>query len=124
MYDDLDRSSPGIGALRTLEGRWVVIRWQRSIRHRHGKWSAAVQWTKEAAQYLNTLCPETQVQVFTMRFGALDTIHSIADFEDLAALDRWQKRLWSSEGYRELVIKSPNDLFIEGSVIDTVLESA
>jgi hypothetical protein len=59
-----------------------------------------------------------------MRFGALDTIHSIADFEDLAALDRWQKRLWSSEGYRELVIKSPDGLFIEGSVIDTVLESA
>lgn len=79
---------------------------------------------KEAAAYFNVHYPEAHVQVFTARFGDLSAIYSMADFQDLAALDHWQLRMWSDEGYRELLRKAPPDLFIEGSIVDSVLESA
>lgn len=101
-----------------------MIRWQRCMQHRQGKWTAAVQWMKEVATYFNAHYPEAQVQVFTARFGALNAIYAMADFQDLAALDHWQSWTRLDEGYRERLRKAPPDLFIEGSIVDSVLESA
>ena len=95
-----------------------MIRFLRSAQFTRGK--GAVQWAKETTDYVNTQYPETSLQVFTARFGAVNKIYWIADFEDLAALDRWQVQVASDEGYREMRKKSI-DALIEGSIIDTVM---
>ena len=100
-----------------------MIRWQRLLQHKQGKWSSAVRWAKQIAAYFNERYPETQVEVFTARFGPLNTVYWMADFEDLAAQDRWQKKVWGDEGYQAL-LGDALDAFIEASIVDTVLESA
>jgi len=90
----------------------------RSAQFRRGK--GAVQWAKETTEYLNVQYPETPVQVFTARFGAVNTIYWMADFKDFYALERWQVQVGSDEGYREMRKKSI-DTLIEGTISDTVM---
>ena len=99
-----------------------MIRFQRTAGVSRGKGAEATQWAKEVTEYVNTHFPELPLLVFEPRFGALNTIHWIADLEDLASLDRWQEQLGADEGYLELLSKS-TDLFIAGSIVDTVLTS-
>ncbi len=95
-----------------------MIRFCRSAQFKRGK--RAVRWAKETTDYVNVQYPETSLQVFTSRFGAVNMIYWTADFEDLAALDQWQVQVASDEGYRELRKKSM-DALIEGSIVDTVM---
>jgi hypothetical protein len=95
-----------------------MIRFLRSARFIRGK--GAVQWAKETTDYVNAQYPETSLQVFTARFGDVNNIYWIADFADLAALDRWQRKVASDEGYRQMRRKSI-DTLIEGSIADTVM---
>lgn len=99
-----------------------MIRFERTADVSRGKGAEAAQWAKEVTEYINAHFPEVQLLVFEPRFGALNTIHWIADLEDLASLDRWQQRIGADEGYLELLGKA-TDLFTEGSVFDTVLTS-
>ncbi len=95
-----------------------MIRYLRTAQFKRGK--GAVRWAKETTDYVNVQYPETSLQVFASRFGAVNMIYWMADFEDLAALDRWQVQIASDEGYRELRKKSI-DTLIPGSIIDTVM---
>ena len=89
-----------------------MIRFMRSAQFKRGK--GAFQWARETSDYINVQHPETTVQVFTARFGAVNTIYWMADFENLAALEHWQTQVASDEGYRELRKKSM-DTLMEGS---------
>jgi hypothetical protein len=95
-----------------------MIRYLRSAQFKRGK--GVVRWASETTDYVNVQYPETSLQVFASRFGAVNMIYWMADFEDLAALDRWQVQIASDEGYRELRKKSFDGL-IPGSIIDTVM---
>ncbi len=95
-----------------------MIKFLRAAQFKRGK--GAVLWAKETTDYVNVQHPESSLQVFTSRFGAVNMIYWMADFEDLAALDRWQVQVASDEGYRELRKKSVETL-IPGSIIDTVM---
>ena len=99
-----------------------MIRFQRTAGVSRGKGAEATQWAKEVTEYINTHFPEVQLLVFAPRFGALNTIHWIADVEDLASLDRWQQQIGADEGYLELLSKA-TDLLIAGSIVDAVLMS-
>ena len=97
-----------------------MIRFQRSMRVRGGK--HARRWAKELADYLETVHGEPPVRLFRSRYGNISTIHWVADFEDLAALEAWQRKVGADAAYRELINQS-FDLVVDGSVEDTVLES-
>jgi len=100
-----------------------MIRFQRSIRTARGRGLEATKWAKKVTEYINGKRPETSVQVFSTRFGDIGTIVWQVDVDDLAALDKFQQGLNADEGYWNLLKKS-YDLFAEGSVHDTVFESA
>lgn len=99
-----------------------MIRWQRSIRTARGRNNEAIQWAKEVSDYVNKKQPNYKVQAFSLRFGELGTLVWQTDFDDLAALDKYQQVISADQGYWDLVKKS-TELFIEGTVHDTVFET-
>jgi hypothetical protein len=52
----------------------------------------------------------------------VSTLYWVADFENLAALEKWQKKVGADAGYRELVKKS-FEIVLDGTVEDAVLQS-
>ena len=99
-----------------------MVRWQRSIRIARGKNLEAVQWAKEVTDYANSKQPNYKVQAFSSAFGDVSMLVWHADFEDLAALDKFGKFFNTDQGYLELVMKAA-DFFVEGSVYDSAFEA-
>ena len=99
-----------------------MIRWQRSIRSSGARNLEAVQWAKEVTDYVNSKHPNYKVQVFSSRFGDVNMLVWQVDFEDLAALDKYQQSFNTDQGYWELIKKAAG-LFIEGTTNDTVFET-
>jgi hypothetical protein len=99
-----------------------MIRFQRSLRAIGGKGREAVAWAQELTTYLNSKFGETNLQVFTQRFGDINTIAWQADFDSLASLNNYQQAVNVDTGYWELVDKT-DGLFVDGSIHDTVFES-
>ena len=97
-----------------------MIRFQRSMRVRGGR--HAKRWAKDLADSLGAVHGEPPVRLFRSRYGNVSTLHWIADFEDLAALEAWQRKVGADAAYRDLIGQS-FDIVIDGSVEDTVLES-
>ncbi len=97
-----------------------MIRFQRTMKVRRGKQST--KWAKEIVDYTNTILGHPVIQLFRSRFGNVTTIYWIADFDDLATLTDWQKKLGADPGYRAL-IKQSFDIVIDGTVEDAVLEA-
>ncbi len=80
-------------------------------------------WAKEAADYVGSLDSSISLQVVRERFGERAKIYwVVSGFEDLAALDAWQKKLLSDEGYIEQS-KNVSEFIVEGSLYDKVLET-
>lgn len=97
-----------------------MVRFQRTTKVRRGKEST--KWAKELADYTNAVHGQPVLQLFRARFGNVDTLYWIADFDDLAALEDWQKKIGADPGYRAL-IKKASDIVIDGTVEDTILQS-
>jgi len=99
-----------------------MIRFQRSIRVARGRNFEAEKWAKEVSDYVNSKQPNYKVQPFTSRFGELGVLSWYVDFDDLAALDKFQKDLGTDQGYWDLVNKAI-DLFVEGTTNDSVFDA-
>jgi len=99
-----------------------MIRWQRSARSSGARNLEAVQWAKEVTDYINNNHPDHKVQVFSSRFGDVSMLLWQADFDDLAALDKYQESFNTDQGYWEMVNKATG-FFIEGTIHDSVFES-
>ena len=99
-----------------------MIRFQRSAQTKK-PFPEAVAWAKGVADYINSQSDGSQLQVFTSRFGPVTTVHWIADFENLAALDGWQMHIMGDGGYWQKVA-DVYTVLIEGSILDTVMMSA
>lgn len=99
-----------------------MIRFERTLRAVGGKGREAIAWAQEVTAYLNGKFGQANFQVFTQRFGEINTISWQADFDSLASLDNYQQAVNVDMGYWELVDKT-DGLFLEGSIHDTVLES-
>jgi hypothetical protein len=99
-----------------------MVRWQRSIRIARGKNLEAIQWAKEVTDYANSKQSNNKVQVFSSAFGDVNMLVWHADFEDLAALDKWGKFFNMDQGYLEMIGKAA-DFFIEGSLYDSAFEA-
>jgi hypothetical protein len=99
-----------------------MIRFQRSLRAVGGKRREATAWAQEVTTYLNDKFGETHFQVFTQRFGDINTISWQADFDSLASLENYQQAVNGDQGYWDLVDK-PDGLFLDGTLNDTVFEA-
>ena len=99
-----------------------MIRWQRSIRGSGARSLEAVQWAKEVTDYVNSKQPNYKLQAFSLRFGDVNMLVWQVDFEDLAALDKYQQFFNTDQGYWEMV-KKAEDLFIEGTTYDSAFET-
>ena len=99
-----------------------MLRFQRSLRARGGKGREAAAWAQEVTTYLNGKLAQTNLKVFTHRFGDVNTITWQADFDSLASLNDYQQAVDGDKGYWQLVDKSEG-LYLEDSIQDTVLES-
>ena len=99
-----------------------MIRFQRSIQVAGGKNLEAVQWAKEVTDYLNSKQSNFKAQAFSSRFGEVNEMVWQIDFEDLAALDKYQQFFNTDQGYWEMV-KKADGLFIEGTTYDSAFET-
>lgn len=79
-------------------------------------------WAQEIADYANKNHTEGKLQVFAQRYGNIGKLVWHVDFEDLAALDKYQTSFDKDQGYWALVSKGIA-LVIEDSIMDTVYET-
>lgn len=100
----------------------MMIRFMRSGQVVRGKFAEAVLWSQQMAELLNQKYPETAVHLLASRFGQLGRMEWHLDFDDLATLDEYQKRLGPDEEYQEHA-GAGRELFVEGSFRDDVLET-
>ncbi len=99
-----------------------MFRFHRTARISRGKLPDGVQWAKEVAGYINTKYAPVSVQAYAEVFGDIGKIHWYADYEDLATVERINAQLQADQGYWALLGKAA-DLFVEGSVHDTLIQS-
>ena len=99
-----------------------MVRFERSARVARGMDQEARRWAQEVTEYANSNHPEGKLQVWSERFGNLGRISWQADFDDLTALDRYQKSFDTDQGYWALLGKA-SELFIENSINDTIYET-
>jgi len=97
----------------------VFVRTARTV---HGKRGEAKKWAIEITDYINAVCPEIECKVLIPRFGEMNRIYWHTDFENLVALDTWQKKMAMDEGYTKLRIRA-QDLLSQDSIEDMVLTS-
>lgn len=99
-----------------------MIRHQRSGRAKVGKAWEVIQFAKEIADFINTKYAPTSVKVYSELFGDLNVIYWQTDYDDLATLEEFHTRLTADPDYQAIVSKG-SDIFIEGTLRDTLLKS-
>lgn len=99
-----------------------MIRHQRSGRAKVGKAMEVIQFAKEVADFVNTKYAPVSVQVYSELFGELNTIYWQTDYDDLATLEDIHAKLMADRDYLAIVSKG-SDIFIEGSLHDTLMKS-
>ena len=100
-----------------------MIKHIRSVRVQNGKAGQAAQWGQEVADWLNARWPDTNAQVFREVFGDAGTLYWIGDFEDIATIERRTAEREADPEWRALMQRNV-DLFVPGSLHDTLLRSA
>lgn len=99
-----------------------MFRLRRSGTVSRGKALEARQWAKEVTEYVNENYAPVSAQVYSEIFGDLGKVHWYIDYEDLATIEMYSARLLADEGYQVLLSKAA-DLFVEGSIRDTLIQS-
>ena len=97
-----------------------MIRFQRTAIASGVNISRSIVWAKEITDFINQKYPQGNLQVFTGRFAPYGTVYWAADFEDIAALDRWQRAIQADQEYWALLSKAEG-LFLEGRGLDVVM---
>ena len=95
-----------------------MVRWMRTARAKATKVPQAIQWAKEITEYVNAK-HGAQTSVYVDSFGDHPTIRWFADVESLAVLEQKFGQIMTDQGYWQVIAKAA-DLFIEGSIEDTV----
>ncbi len=98
-----------------------MVRFTRSARIVRGKFPQAMQWAKEMTEFANKKY-KIQMSVYLDSFGEVGTIRWFADYPDLAALEKMGNQLLVDQEYWQKISQS-TELFIQGSLFDTVMQS-
>lgn len=99
-----------------------MFRFQRTARISSGKIVEAFQWAKEITEYLNEKYAPVSVQPYTEVFGDYGKVYWHVDYEDLATLEKINAQLMADQEYWAMLNEAA-ELFIEGSIHDTVIQS-
>jgi hypothetical protein len=102
----------------------MSVRWMRTATIGKGKFMEAVSWGKEVSGYAEKKWGIPPVHVWVDAFGPAGVIRWTVDFADLAAVEKMQLASMADQSYWQMVDKAVKaELFIEGSVVDTVTRS-
>jgi hypothetical protein len=99
-----------------------MFRSQRTARIRPGKLVEAFQWAREIAEYTNEKYAPVSTQAYSEVFGDYGKVHWHTDFEDLATYEKASAQLMADQEYWAMLNEGA-ELFIEGSVHDTLIQS-
>ena len=98
-----------------------MVRWIRTGRIASGKFPQAMQFAREMVEFANKKY-KIQMSVYMDIFGEYSTIRWFVDYADLAALEKVSNQVMADQEYWQKV-KQVADLFIQGSMYDTVMRS-
>jgi len=98
-----------------------MVRFTRSARMVSGKEQEAMQWAKEFTEWSNAKYGG-QLTAYLGYFGDYGTVRWVRDFENLADLEKGMEKLLGDQEYWQRHNRAV-DLFIEGSLTDTVMAS-
>ena len=99
-----------------------MIRWTRTAQSTQDNLTNARVWAKEVTSYLNQAFPQAQVHCFNNRFGQINVLTWMVDFESLEKLDAYQRAVNQDEEYQAIVRRTAG-LFVVGSFEDRVFET-
>ena len=92
-----------------------MVRWERTVRIKPGKFKEALGWAKEVASYVDTKFPEqNDILVFMQNFGEVGTIQWAVDADDAATLGQNLGQLMGDDDYWAVVNKGA-DFVVEAS---------
>jgi hypothetical protein len=98
-----------------------MIRLSRSAKVVNGKFPQAMQWAKEITEFANKKY-KIQIGVYLDIFGEVGTIRWVTDYADLAAYEKVRNQLLADQAYWKKLNQSA-ELFVQGSVFDTVMQA-
>ena len=100
-----------------------MVRWTRSGRINGKKYLQAIQWAKELVEWSNAKY-SGKLTVYIDCFGEFGTIRFFRDYESLAEVEKRMETILADQEYLQRAAKAMEmDLFIEGSLTDTVMAS-
>ena len=98
-----------------------MVRWIRTAQIAPGKMMQAIAWSKEIAEFVKKYKEISSIDVFMDSFGDYGTVRWIADYDDLASLEKVGKQIADDQEYYQKVANF-NELFV-GSANDLVMRS-
>jgi len=99
----------------------MSVRWMRSAQVSRGRIPEGLSWAKEVSAYVEKKYNTPTVEVFMDTFGDAGTLRWMIDFPDLAAVETAFAKLMNDPDYWKMLEKvGKSELFIDGSVVDTV----
>jgi hypothetical protein len=99
-----------------------MIRLQRSRKFKRHTKSNALEYAKKIAELANTIDKSVEFKVFNGLFSSVETIFWVGDFEGLASLEITLQKIESDPRWKDFFEKAPNDIFVEGSGQESVMQ--
>jgi hypothetical protein len=99
-----------------------MIRLQRSRKIKRHTKTHALEYAKKIAELANTIDKSAEFKVFNGLFCSVETVFWIGDFEGLASLEITLQKIESDPRWKEFFKKAPNDIFVEGSAQESVMQ--
>jgi hypothetical protein len=99
----------------------MSVRWMRSAQVSRGRIPEGLAWAKEVSSYVEKKFALPAVEVYMDSFGDVGTIRWMMDFPDLNAVEAaFAKTMADADYWKMLERATKSELFIDGSVHDTV----
>lgn len=99
----------------------MSVRWMRTAQVSRGRIPEGLAWAKEVSSYVEKKFNLPAVELYMDSFGEVGTIRWMMDFPDLNAVEAaFAKTMADADYWKMLEKATKSELFIDGSVRDTV----
>ena len=99
-----------------------MIRLQRSRKIKRHQKTNALEYAQKIANLANIIDNSVEFKVFNSLFCSVETIFWVGDFEGLASLEITLQKIESDPRWKDFFEKTPNDIFVEGSAQESVMQ--
>jgi hypothetical protein len=99
-----------------------MVRWMRTARIASGKYVEALQFARDIVEYTKKYEGVADIGVYLDSFGEVGTIRWMADYNDLASFEQVANQIYADPKWFQKM-QAIEDLFLPGSVHDTVMRS-